>query len=260
MTDPHSDDFENDPRAVAGEYVLDTLSVAERSDFEALLLQDEALLNRVDEWRQILAPVLESAPPVQPGATVWSRIEDSLNRQPGGRTALRSDAPPDRSQTPVNFERVRRSRNLWRGFSVAMLSLAAGLTAFVLIDGRLLQPDSVVPYQLAVLTGSQASPQFLAIVDPDRKGVYIRPLNGGADAGSFADEPLELWVRTAESTRYLGQVTAAEWRWLDYAPVMPTEAFAGATLLLTRMRPQQAAPPDLPGETVFQGKITSRAE
>nr|WP_306266504.1 hypothetical protein [Pararhizobium sp. IMCC3301] len=260
MTDTHSDDFENDPRAVAGEYVLDTLSVAERAEFEALLLQDEALVNRVDEWKQLLAPVLESAPPVQPGASVWNRIEASLNRHPGGESELRDGAAAGADETPINLDRVRKSRNRWRGLSLAMLSLAAGLTAFALIDGRVLQPASVVPDQMAVLTGPASPLQFIAIVDPARQGIYIRPLNGVAETASFADGPLELWVQTATSTSYLGLVTSAQWRWLDYAAIMPTEAFAGATLLLTRISAQQPTPPEVPGETIFRGKIITERE
>lgn len=253
MSDSSMAEFHDDLRAVAGEYVLDTLTVREKAAFEAILAKDASLMALVEEWQMLLAPVLESAPEEQPGQSVWDRVSESLDQAEISREA-------DAYTKVVNLDYVRKSRNRWRGLSMGMVSLAAGLAAFVVIDGSLLQPPSVVPDQLAVLTTDTISFQFLATVDPARQGIHIRPLNQGAQLDPFAQGPLELWVQAGEELNYLGRVTSASWQWLNYADIMKTEEFDRATLLLARPREPSSTTPGVPGEIIFQGQISSRAK
>lgn len=253
MTDTTTEEFHEDLRAVAGEYVLDTLSVRERTAFEALLAKDTSLISLVEEWKQILAPVLESAPEEQPDKSVWLRVSDSLDQSA-------PEQKSDSNQSVVDLDRFRRSRNRWRGFSAGIVSLAAGLAAFVVIDGSLLQPPSVVPDRLAVLTSDTAGLQFVATVDPARQGIHIRPLNQSGQGNPFAEGPLELWVQVGDALSYLGNVTSASWQWLNYADILTTEDFDQATFLLTRSQEPGATKPSAPGEIVFQGQISSRAK
>ncbi|MGJ8532513.1 MAG: anti-sigma factor [Alphaproteobacteria bacterium] len=253
MTDNTTEEFHDDLRAVAGEYVLDTLSVRERTAFEAVLAKDMSVMSLVEEWKRILAPVLESAPEEQPDQSVWLRVNESLEQStPEQKT--------DSNQTVVDLDKFRRSRNRWRGLSAGMVSLAAGLAAFVVIDGSLLQPPSVVPDRLAVLTTDTAGLQFIATVDPARQGIHIRPLNQGGQGDPFAEGPLELWVQVGDALNYLGNVTSASWQWLNYADILKTEDFDQAVLLLARSQEQGATSPTAPGEIVFQGQISSRAK
>lgn len=239
------------PHDAAGEYVLDTLSIEERAAFEAALSQDRTLLAQVEEWKHLLAPVLESAPDVAPSDAVWHRLEDSLQ----AREAAPTSATPNDETSVVSLDKFRNSRNRWRGFSVGLMSLAAGLTAFVMIDGSLLQPPSIVPDRLAVLTQQGSGIQFVATVDPARQGVHIRPLlAGGVDP--FADGPLVLWVKLDGKTVRLGEVSAAKWQWLDYSEVMDTEAFTNASLVLAKTRADGA---DTVGDVVFEGRVSSKA-
>lgn len=253
MTDNTTEEFHDDLRAVAGEYVLDTLSVRERTAFEALLAKDTSLMSVVDEWKHILAPVLESAPEEQPDESVWLRVNESLEQSI-------PEQKPDSAQTVVSLDRFRKSRNRWRGLSAGLVSLAAGLAAFVVIDGSLLQPPSVVPDRLAVLTTDTTGLQFIATVDPARQGIHIRPLNQSGQWNPFAEGPLELWVQVGDELNYLGSVTSASWQWLNYADILKTEDFDQAVLLLTRSQEPGAASPTAPGEIVFQGRISSRAK
>lgn len=253
MTETSTGEFHEDLRAVAGEYVLDTLSVREKAAFEALLSKDTSLMSLVEEWRHILAPVLESAPEEQPDTSVWQRVNDSLDQ-------IAPKPKADLEQNVINLDGVRKSRNRWRGFGVGVVSMAAGLAAFVVIDGSLLQPPSVVPDQLAVLTTDAAGIQFVATVDPSRQGIHIRPLKQGSQIDPFADGPLELWMRAGDTLNYLGNVTSASWQWLNYADIMKTEDFGQATLLLTRSLEQGVTSPSAPGEVVFEGQISSKAK
>jgi anti-sigma-K factor RskA len=252
MTDTSTEEYHDDLRAVAGEYVLDTLSAREKSAFEALLQKDAALILLVEEWKHLLAPVLESAPEEQPAQSVWTRVSQSLDQ-------LQQEQQPDPATTIVDLDSVRRSRNRWRGLSAGLVSLAAGLAAFVVIDGSLLQPPSVVPDRLAVLTTDTDSFQFVATVDPARQGIHIRPVGQGAQIDPFADGPLELWVQTGDAVNYLGRVTSASWQWLNYADILTTEDFDQATLLLARPRVQSDTDRGTPGEIVLRGQISSRA-
>lgn len=252
MSDNNPAEEMPDPIDAAGEYVLDTLPIEERVAFEAILRTDHALLAKVEEWKHLLAPVLQSAPEVAPSDAVWRRLEGSLE---AARPEEISDHAEDSAKV-VNFDRFRHSRNRWRGFSVGLMSLAAGLTAFVLVDGSLLQPPSIVPERLAVLTQQNSGIQFVATVDPAREGVHIRPLLVG-NADPFADGPLELWVRLEDRTVRLGNVTAAKWQWLDYSQLLQTEEFSKSTLLLTK---PQANASDQPGEIVFEGRVSSKAK
>ncbi|WP_306256806.1 hypothetical protein [Pararhizobium sp. IMCC21322] len=253
MTDNTTEEFHEDLRAVAGEYVLDTLSVRERTAFEALLAKDVSLMSLVEEWKHILAPVLESAPEEQPDQSVWLRVNESLEQ-------TTSQQKSDSDQTVVSLDKFRRSRNRWRGLSAGLVSLAAGLAAFVVIDGSLLQPPSVVPDRLAVLTTDTAGMQFIATVDPARQGIHIRPLNQSGQRNPFAEGPLELWVQAGDALNYLGNVTSASWQWLNYADILKTEDFDQAVLLLTRSLEPGTIAPSAPGEIVFQGQISSRAK
>jgi anti-sigma-K factor RskA len=252
MTDAATGEYHDDLRAVAGEYVLDTLSVREKSAFEALLQKDASLVLLVEEWKQLLAPVLESAPEDEPSESVRIRLSQSLDQ-------LQQDQETQTTSGVVDLDTVRRSRNRWRGFSGALISLAAGLGAFVVIDGSLLQPPSVVPEQLAVLTSDADSFQFVATVDPARQGIHIRPLGQGAQIDPFADGPLELWVQTGDAFNYLGRVTSASWQWLNYADILATSDFDQAILLLARPKEQSSTDRSTPGEIIFRGRISSRA-
>lgn len=248
--DDHTDKMPN-PVDAAGEYVLDTLSIDERTAFEAVLKTDRSLVAEVEEWKHLLAPVLQSAPEVSPSETVWHKLQASLNQ-----TTETVDGDAKGEAQVVSFDKFRQSRNRWRGFSVGLMSLAAGLTAFVMVDGTLLQPPSIVPDRLAVLTQSGSGIQFVATVDPARQGVHIRPLLDGA-ANPFADGPLVLWVEVEGKTIRLGDVTAAKWQWLDYSKLLQTEAFTNSTLVLARPLPEA---PNAIGEVVFKGSVSSKAK
>ncbi|MEP0520867.1 MAG: hypothetical protein ABJO09_11760 [Hyphomicrobiales bacterium] len=250
MTDVNLPDDKNHSDA-AGEYVLDTLSIDERVAFEAALEQDRTLLAQVEEWKHLLAPILESAPEVAPTDAVWQRLEASLRPN----TTANIPVAPTEETSVVNLDNFRQSRNRWRGFSVGLMSLAAGLTAFVMVDGSLLQPPSIVPDRLAVLTRQGGGVQFVATVDPAREGIHIRPLIvSGVDP--FADGPLVLWVKLDDKNIRLGEVNAAKWQWLDYSKALETEAFTNASLLLAKAHTDGS---EAVGEIVFEGRVSSKA-
>jgi anti-sigma-K factor RskA len=65
-------------QALAGEYVLGTLPLAERAQVEQRLTNDAALRAAVDAWEQRLLPLTALAPPEDPSPQLWPRIASTL--------------------------------------------------------------------------------------------------------------------------------------------------------------------------------------
>jgi anti-sigma-K factor RskA len=65
-------------QALAGEYVLGTLPLAERAQVEQRLPTDGALRAAVDAWEQRLLPLTALAPPEDPSPQLWPRIASTL--------------------------------------------------------------------------------------------------------------------------------------------------------------------------------------
>lgn len=80
---------EDERQALAGEYVLGTLPLAERAQVEQRLTNDAALRAAVDAWEQRLLPLTALVPPAEPSPQLWPRIASTLFtpkavRQAGG--------------------------------------------------------------------------------------------------------------------------------------------------------------------------------
>ena len=80
----------DEAEALAAEYVLGTLDAETRARFDRDLLADPDLRALVSDWEQRLAPLADGAPPVEPPADLWSKIdaaiEPSYPKLPGTTT------------------------------------------------------------------------------------------------------------------------------------------------------------------------------
>ncbi|WP_249977914.1 anti-sigma factor [Vreelandella olivaria] len=79
MTRP---DEYDDLHALAGEYVLGTLPLAEREAFEARLATDIRLQKAMSDWEERFFPYTAIVDPVTPSDYLWPRIERSLKARP----------------------------------------------------------------------------------------------------------------------------------------------------------------------------------
>jgi anti-sigma-K factor RskA len=159
-----SDDLE----ALAGEYVLGTLSAEERLAVQQRLLDSPDLARLVAEWEDRLAPLAEDLPPVTPRPEVWRRLRRTIaGRQ---RTARPS---------PGWWNRI----GLWRGWAAATTALAMGL-AFVVLTAP--PPLRLV----AVLDDAQGRPLWVVRASAEDSRVLARALG---DAGPAERVP-ELWL------------------------------------------------------------------
>lgn len=114
-----------DDMATAGEYVLGTLSRAERVAFQARLQTEPALEAEVARWQAQLSALTAEIAPVAPPAELWSRIE----RQIDGPAA--DPAAPAAIRAGVSA--------LWRWLALGASGVAAAL-AVMLYSPDLLRP------------------------------------------------------------------------------------------------------------------------
>ncbi len=141
---------DDDLHALAGEYVLGTLSATQRADVERRLPDDAPLRAAVDAWEERLHPLVALAPAVQPSDALWNRIERSVASMPRNAAATAS-APPVRRAASQPQAGWWDSLRLWRGLAGSGFAMAAVLAA-VLVT-RAFSPS--VPQYMVVLVAPQ---------------------------------------------------------------------------------------------------------
>ena len=72
----------DDLNALAGEYVLGTLSAGERLEAQTLLSQDRDFASAVDQWAERLTPLLLAIPVAAPPPQLRQRILASIGASP----------------------------------------------------------------------------------------------------------------------------------------------------------------------------------
>lgn len=140
---------DDDIHALAGEYVLGTLPLAERMHVESRLPDDAALRAAVEAWEERLHPLVALAPPAEPSRTLWQRIEKSVARMPASTAA--AALPAARPGRPAPQVGWWHSLRLWRGLAGSGFAAAAVLAA-VLVT-RTFSPS--VPQYMVVLVAPQ---------------------------------------------------------------------------------------------------------
>ena len=214
---------EDPAQDLAAEYVLGTLDAAEAAEAQARLRADAGFAAAVGFWEARLISLATLAPPAEPPAGLWARIELSIGA-----------APANDNVSSFWF-------NFWRATSVAGLAVAAGLAAFIA-----LRPQPVPPaYAVLAPTGS-TSPVLIAFAGPDGS-IRVR---SSAAITVASDRDLQLWALEAGATRprSLGLLPAGG---LQVPPgVVP------GTQLLVSLEPKGGSPTGLPtGAVVYGGTL-----
>jgi anti-sigma-K factor RskA len=184
-------------RTVAsGEYVLGTLTGAERERFRARLAHDPALQAEVGYWQDRLLALIGRIAPVAPSHAVWQRIDRSLVK-PQVRTAA---AAPTRVASPAPAPWGGLA--FWRGFSG--LAVAACLLLAWL---QLFQPSQPIAEYVAILQAPDATAGWLVHAS-DRGPVKLIPL--APPAAVPADKSWQFWTkgRNAAGPTSLGLLPA----------------------------------------------------
>lgn len=166
----------DDLHALAGEYVLGTLSIAEREAFEVRLANDPELQKAVAAWEERFFPYTAIVDPVPPSDYLWPRIERSLKA-----SAARSPASAPR-------RRWVQSLPLWRG--VAGVGLAAALAMGVMLTNVSQAPAT--PEYMVVLLAPQTQTAGWVVQAANRQEIQLIPL------GTFEvpeGKALEFWTK-----------------------------------------------------------------
>ncbi|SET92776.1 anti-sigma factor domain-containing protein [Variovorax sp. OV084] len=168
---PADDDID----ALAGEYVLGTLSAGARAAVEARIHSEPALREAVQGWEARLLPLTALAPPADPSPALWARIEQSL-----GNVAKPKPARPSA------FSSWWNNLQLWRGLAAGGFAAAALMVA-VLVTRPLPQPQ----YMVVLVAPQDKSPGWVIQTTSSRQ-LSLVPL------GTFEVPPqkaLQFWTK-----------------------------------------------------------------
>ncbi len=233
----------------AGEYVLGTLTEAEREAFERDLHDDDALQAAVYEWQDRLVPLSARVPPRTPSPLLWGRIEASVASASGSahtlsdtRAAARRPAP----RTPW-WQRL----GWWQGLSG--LAALATLVLSVLLLQRL-PPESAGARYLAVLQAPQGGATGWVVELQAGGQMRLLPAGEGAAAPVPPGRALQFWTKAedAPGPTSLGLVQAGQPLVL---PASRLPAVGPRQLFEITLEPEGGSPYDRPsGPILYVGR------
>ncbi|MCB2114939.1 MAG: anti-sigma factor [Rhodobacteraceae bacterium] len=190
--------------ALAAEYVLGTLPLAERLTAEALIESDATFRALVEDWQTRLAPLAEDYEDVTPPPGLFRKVESRLFPEP---------------------EPQRRAGWVWG----ALTGLALALVAAVVISLTLAPQAPLV----ATLTGEGQTLTVAARYDAAGKELIVERTAGPA---AEADKDYELWLIPAgKSAVSIGLVREA-------TLAIPVEALPPGTTLAITLEPRGGSP------------------
>lgn len=166
----------DDIDALAAEYVLGTLSRAERAEADAKLESDPAFAKAVAAWERRLGPLAEVVAPVQPPPGLYNKIRAQIGL----------------SQHVVSLKAreqalVRRASR-WRAAAGAMTALAASLAGVV--GWQEFERRQMPTQYVAVLQATDTLPAFLLTVDTQTNMFVISAMQKPAEA----ETSYQLWL------------------------------------------------------------------
>ena len=216
---PGGDDLDG----LAGEYVLGTLSGADRTQFEARLRGDAAAARAVADWSRRLQPLADAVPPAIPPAGLWQRIAQEIG-MPG-----------------------KPSRRSW-----IILAAAAAILAAALFIGDLLRQPTVMA--VAELTPKGDATAFTVSVLEDRKSLLIR----AGTVETPQNQAYELWAVPASGAPVsLGVINASGETERDVAEDKRALLETGVTLAVS-LEPEGGSPTGAPtGPVLFVGALAT---
>lgn len=239
--------------ALAGEFVLGSLSESERRDADLRLTTDPDFARLVADWRQRLAPLDDSVPPVAPPADLFARIEAQIERQ--NETAA-APVLAASSVSPASDLLLRRL-NRWRAAALAAAAtstaLAASLAALLLAPLPEAEPVVAGQKYLAVVNRDGAQPAIVVSVDTETGIVSLRDLG----AEQPADRSLEVWYLAGDGSRPpLSLGVLADSADITHLPVRDADYGRTDAAIAITLEPKGGSPNGDPtGPVVYSGKL-----
>lgn len=229
---------DKDHEGLAAEYVLGSLTLAERQQAEQLLATDAAFAALVAAWERRLSPLATMLEPVPVAASLRGKVMAAL--------------PPPAAAND-NISDLRLSLSHWRSFGIAAAALAAVMVGVLLTRPALPPGFTEGGRYVAVLQTEGPGPAFVASVDLAKGTISVRTVNAEAPAG----KSYELWAIGAgrDKPQSLGVIDAS-YR-VPAAVLGKTDSAAlGDTLFAVTVEQAGGSPTGQPtGAPVFTGKL-----
>jgi anti-sigma-K factor RskA len=162
-------------QALAGEYVLGTLSAQRRREVEQRMLVDPELRGQVDAWESRLHPLTRLAEPQQASAGLWLRIERSLPMPPRVRQA-------------GGWRSWWNDLNFWRWTTAGAMACSALLVAVMLMGGA----PGRTPAFMVVLVAPQDTVPAWIVQTSSRGQLSLVPLTS---ASVPEQKALQFWTK-----------------------------------------------------------------
>jgi anti-sigma-K factor RskA len=235
-------DDPTDRSVAAGEFVLGTLSPADRAAFEQALAGDAALRAEVYRWQDRLLPLAGGVAPCEPAPDLWSRIEAGLPRAPSAPIA---DPDTPAANDPL-WQRLRR----WR--AVSALAIAASVLLASALVLRAPGPTPVHPDRyLALLQSPDRSTGWVVEVTAGDK---VRLVPVGTTDAVPPGKSLQFWTKAegAAGPTSLGLIRPGQ---VTELPAARLPAVGERTLFELTLEPQAGSPIGRPtGPVLFVGR------
>jgi anti-sigma-K factor RskA len=220
---------------LAGEFVLGTLTAAERLEAQTLVSQNRDFAAAVDLWTERLSPLLLAIPAVAPPRQLRERILASIGA----------------SSASGNVVDLTRRLAFWRGVSLAASAIAAALALFILLKPA---PELAPGNYVAVLQPEGPGPAFVAAIDLKDGTISVKRLGAEAETG----KSYELWAVGG------GRAAPQSLGVIDASLKIPTgqlgkidPATLGETVFAISLEPQGGSPTGTPTTVLYTGKLVA---
>lgn len=226
----------SDDNALAGEYVLGVLPLAERRAVEDRMARDAAFADLVASWQADLTILDEAYAPEAPPSGVKARVDARLFAETAKPAGLWG------------------SLVFWRGLAFAGVAAVLAIGAYNLEGfGRTPAPDET-PELVAELGAPGSAVGLVAALDASTGALRITPAAFSPDDG----KALELWLVPGEGGPVsLGLVPADGGR-LVLDPGLAGQLTAGA-LIAVSIEPEGGSPTGAPtGPVVLSGALARK--
>lgn len=227
---------------MAAEYVLGTLSFADREAARRRMDVDPGFAAAVRDWENRLAPLDDATEPVDPPPAVWGRIAAAVAVAEDPARPWRQDEDP---------QRLRRRLAFWRRGALAAVAVAAGLAGVIVLSATgILVWTGERPRYAAVVNADGGLPALLIEIDTASEQIEVRVFDAEQPVGGS----LELWsVPEGAAPRSLGIIGPQ--RLLRVAAEKAGD-LTGNTVFAVSVEPPGGSPTGAPtGPVIYSGQL-----
>lgn len=183
MTQPS----DQEPRLLAAEYVLGTLSVDEVASVEQRLEHNTLLREEVVFWEQQLGTLGLALAPIDPPSTAWDAIFQELQEDVAVKP--KNDAAPQ-DTTSARLAWLKNSIRAWQGLTVVATVIAVAL-AIVLFMAPIPTKQLAPPTYASMFFDTTTSTGWLLTISTSADRVTVTTVG---DYPLAAGKELRLWV------------------------------------------------------------------